>query len=84
MAIGFAKPENALKRAEELVAVGQQHAALQALHDVITSKRHRTWAKVPSARHLQHGAATGSLLCGAICVGGSEPSDHFRRRCVQH
>ena len=51
MATGFAKPENALKRAEELVAVGQQHAALQALHDVITSKRHRTWAKVPSARH---------------------------------
>jgi translation initiation factor 3 subunit A len=26
--------------------VGQPHAALQALHDVITSKRHRTWQKV--------------------------------------
>lgn len=42
---GVAKPENALKRSEELEAVGQKPAALQALHDVITSKRHRTWQK---------------------------------------
>uniref|UniRef100_A0A061QP54 Translation initiation factor eIF-3 subunit 10 n=1 Tax=Tetraselmis sp. GSL018 TaxID=582737 RepID=A0A061QP54_9CHLO len=41
----FAKPENALKRAEELEAVGQRQAALQVLHDVVTSKRHRTWQK---------------------------------------
>jgi translation initiation factor 3 subunit A len=42
---GFARPENALKRADELVKVGQSHAALQALHDIITSKKHRTWSK---------------------------------------
>ncbi|KAK3246629.1 Eukaryotic translation initiation factor 3 subunit A [Cymbomonas tetramitiformis] len=43
--ITFQKPENALKRAEELINVSQKSAALQALHDVLTSKRHRTWQK---------------------------------------
>ncbi|KAJ1635286.1 hypothetical protein T492DRAFT_467308 [Pavlovales sp. CCMP2436] len=42
----FAKPENALKRAEELLHVGQQTAALDSLHDVLSSKRHRTWTPV--------------------------------------
>ena len=42
----FLKPEGALKRSDELLQVGQKNAALQTLHDVITSKRYRTWQKV--------------------------------------
>ncbi len=41
----FARPENALKRADELENVGQKASALQALHDIVTSKKHRTWSK---------------------------------------
>lgn len=39
----FIKPENALKRAEELLAIGNKNDALKTLHDIITAKRHRNW-----------------------------------------
>eukprot|EP01135_Chromosphaera_perkinsii_P012199 Nk52_evm18s2612 gene=Nk52_evmTU18s2612 len=41
----FQQPENALKRAEELIDVDKKASALEALSDVISSKRHRTWNK---------------------------------------
>ncbi|CEM02079.1 unnamed protein product [Vitrella brassicaformis CCMP3155] len=38
----FLKPENALKRAEELEAVGQRETALQTLHSVISHNRFKS------------------------------------------
>ncbi len=51
------RPENALKRSEELENVGQKNAALQVLHDVITGKRHRatwTWSKTYEQIMFKH------------------------------
>lgn len=39
------RPENALKRAEELVNVGQPLAALTVLFEVITSRKFKQWQK---------------------------------------
>lgn len=39
------RPENALKRAEELVAVGQPLPALQVLFDVLTNRKFKVWSK---------------------------------------
>lgn len=38
------KPESALRRAEELRSISQDESALTLLHDVLSSRRHRTWS----------------------------------------
>lgn len=38
------KPEMALKRALELQGIRQEQAALNLLHEVLSSRRHRTWS----------------------------------------
>jgi len=42
----FQRPETALKRAEEFLAVQKPKAAQEVLIDVIKNKRHRNWTKV--------------------------------------
>lgn len=52
----FPRPENALKRADELLHVGQKQAALQNLHKVFTGsgRRFRTWSTVYEKIILRH------------------------------
>ena len=40
----FHKPELALRRALELQGINQNEAALSLLHEVLSSRRHRTWS----------------------------------------
>ncbi|KAL3823877.1 hypothetical protein ACHAXA_005459 [Cyclostephanos tholiformis] len=38
------KPENALRRAQELSSIGQPGTALSLLHEALSSRRHKTWS----------------------------------------
>jgi translation initiation factor 3 subunit A len=42
----FLKPDLALRRAHELQGINQNSAALELLHEVLSSRRHRTWSPV--------------------------------------
>lgn len=40
----LAKPETALRRAQELASISQPGAALSLLHEALSSRRHKTWS----------------------------------------
>jgi translation initiation factor 3 subunit A len=40
----LAKPETALRRAQELTTIAQPGAALSLLHEALSSRRHKTWS----------------------------------------
>lgn len=44
MSYSFSKPENSLRRAQELLNIDQPDSALTILHDVIASRRNRSWS----------------------------------------
>ncbi|KAI3857028.1 hypothetical protein MKW92_004469 [Papaver armeniacum] len=72
----FGKPENALKRAK-LIHVGQMQAALQVLHDVITSKRYRAWQKTLERIMFKYvelcdGLIQYRIVCQQVNVGSLE------------
>jgi len=50
----FQKPENALRRAGELVSIHQTDAALALLHDTLSSRRHKTWSLAYEAVMIQY------------------------------
>jgi len=60
--------------------VGQSHAALQALHDVITSKRHRTWQKVLETIMFKYVDLCVELKKGRYAKDGLI---HYRNVCQQ-
>jgi translation initiation factor 3 subunit A len=58
------KPEGAIKRADELLGVGQKQNALQTLHDTITNKRQqRNWNK--ALEQVRRGSDALVALCQA-------------------
>jgi len=66
----FQKPESALKRATELFKVGQPEMALDTLHDILTSKRHRTWSPVHEKIMLKYIDLCISLQLGRKAKDG--------------
>ncbi|KAG9138167.1 hypothetical protein Leryth_001397 [Lithospermum erythrorhizon] len=80
MATNFAKPENALKRAEELINVGQKEEALKALHGVIVSRRHRAWTKTLERIMFKHIELCVDMRKGRIAKEGLI---QYRMACQQ-
>ncbi|KAG2245165.1 hypothetical protein Bca52824_093015 [Brassica carinata] len=79
MAIFF-NPENALKRAEELINVGQKQDALQVLHDLITSRGFRSWQKPHEKIMLRYVELCVDLKMGRFAKDGLI---QYRNSCQQ-
>ncbi|CAJ0578705.1 unnamed protein product, partial [Mesorhabditis spiculigera] len=50
----FQKPEAALKRAQELIHVGKEQDALDALHETIKARRHKQWSQTHEEIMMLH------------------------------
>ncbi|AES80980.2 eukaryotic translation initiation factor 3 subunit A isoform X2 [Medicago truncatula] len=72
--------ENALKRAEELINVEQKQGALQTLHDVITSKRYRSWQEIQEKIMFKYVELCVDLRKGQFAKDGLI---HYRIICQQ-
>ncbi|KAL4448023.1 hypothetical protein ABPG75_005242 [Micractinium tetrahymenae] len=75
------KPEGALKRAEELISVGQRGAALTTLHDTITNKRHqRNWNKALEQVMFKYVDICVEMKAGRKC---KDALINYRNACQQ-
>jgi|UniRef100_A0A7S4GCP0 translation initiation factor 3 subunit A len=85
------KPENALKRAEELIAQEQPSRALNALHDVISNRKYRVWQAcledimlkhidlcidLRKGKHARDGLIQYRAICQQVNVGSLEKVIH--------
>jgi len=81
MATQFGKPENALKRAEELIQINAKMEALQVLHSVITAKKFRSWSLIMEKIMMKYISLCVELRRGAFAKDGLH---QFRVICQQY
>eukprot|EP01116_Phalansterium_solitarium_P006298 TRINITY_DN185_c0_g1_i1.p1 TRINITY_DN185_c0_g1~~TRINITY_DN185_c0_g1_i1.p1 ORF type:complete len:1214 (+),score=437.05 TRINITY_DN185_c0_g1_i1:175-3642(+) len=77
----FAKPENALKRAEELIGIERKPEALTVLHSVITAKKFRTWQPVLEKILLKYVSLCVELKKGRLAKEGLH---QYKLSCQQY
>ncbi|KAI3438410.1 hypothetical protein D9Q98_000841 [Chlorella vulgaris] len=75
------KPEGAIKRADELLGVGQKQNALQTLHDTITNKRQqRNWNKALEQVMFKYVDICVDMKAGRKC---KDALINYRNACQQ-
>ncbi|CEG39840.1 eukaryotic translation initiation factor 3 subunit [Plasmopara halstedii] len=86
----FHKPENALKRARELLAIPNvdagvlkrtKHSALEILHDALIAKKNRTWQPTHEELMILYLEICLELQMGRVAKDGLH---QYRNLCIQH
>ncbi|OWZ02698.1 Eukaryotic translation initiation factor 3 subunit A [Phytophthora megakarya] len=86
----FHKPENALKRARELLAIPNvdagvlkrtKHSALEILHDALIAKKNRTWQPTHEELMILYLDICLELQMGRVAKDGLH---QYRNLCIQH
>lgn len=85
MSSHFAKPENALRKAKDLIRVGNDQEALQCLHAILINKRYRTFQAthekiamlyvnlgVKLSRNIKDALVQYRIICGVTNVHSLE------------
>ena len=67
MSSHFAKPENALRKAEDLVKVGKPSSALKTLHSILTARRYRQWTNTHELIMVRNARETACVR--RMCMG---------------
>jgi len=81
----YAKPENALRKAQDLVAVGKPGAAIKTMHQILINRRYRLWSNthekimlyyldlsVSLRRSVKDGLVQYRMICGQAQTASME------------